>query len=221
MTVDVVAVHKPPTLPVHVTGQFRKNTVVCVLNALRPDLGPLFPVHRLDKPVSGLLLLARSPEAAARLSADIQARGFVALCCVVIGVPACAFTTTLCAPRAVMQPPIHAFSMSNPCFLHVKPAAKRSTPCFPIKPCKQASKPTQNRDVTKIYVARVLGTVPWQELTVDAPLTYNPSKRVALVDAATGKPSVTAFTRLFVEPDGLTSVVECRYDDAGLMTMQA
>lgn len=72
VTDEVVAVHKPPTIPVHVTGQFRKNTVVCILNALRPDLGPLYPVHRLDKPVSGLLLLARSPEAAAKLSTDIQ-----------------------------------------------------------------------------------------------------------------------------------------------------
>ncbi len=72
VTDDVVAVYKPPTLPVHVTGQFRKNTVICVLRTLRPDLGPLHPVHRLDKPVSGLLLLARSPAAAARISADIQ-----------------------------------------------------------------------------------------------------------------------------------------------------
>lgn len=64
--------------------------------------------------------------------------------------------------------------------------------------------------MTKIYVARVLGAVPWETLTVEAPLTYNASKRVALVDAATGKPSSTSFVRLFVEPDGLTSVVECR-----------
>ena len=44
---DVIAVGKPPTLPVHVSGQYRKNTVAAVLQAERSDLGPLLPVHRL------------------------------------------------------------------------------------------------------------------------------------------------------------------------------
>ena len=44
---DVVAVGKPPTVPVHVSGQYRKNTVLAILQAERPDLGPLLPVHRL------------------------------------------------------------------------------------------------------------------------------------------------------------------------------
>lgn len=43
----MVAVGKPPTLPVHVSGQYRKNTVLAVLQAERPDLGTLLPVHRL------------------------------------------------------------------------------------------------------------------------------------------------------------------------------
>ena len=42
-----MAVGKPPTLPVHVSGQYRKNTVLAVLQAERPDLGTLLPVHRL------------------------------------------------------------------------------------------------------------------------------------------------------------------------------
>ncbi|KAL4434182.1 hypothetical protein ABPG75_000623 [Micractinium tetrahymenae] len=71
---DMVAVCKPAGMPVHVAGQYRKNTVLGVLTAERPDLGPLFPVHRLDKPVSGLLLFARSAEAAAALCRKIEGR---------------------------------------------------------------------------------------------------------------------------------------------------
>ena len=43
---DVVAVCKPHGMPVHVAGQYRKNTVHGILTAERPELGPLFPVHR-------------------------------------------------------------------------------------------------------------------------------------------------------------------------------
>ena len=70
---DVVAVSKPATWPVHATGQHRKNTVAGMLEATRPDLGTLHPVHRLDKPVSGLLLFARHPAAADSLRELIQA----------------------------------------------------------------------------------------------------------------------------------------------------
>lgn len=41
-----VAVCKPAGMPVHVAGQYRKNTVLGVLTAERPELGPLHPVHR-------------------------------------------------------------------------------------------------------------------------------------------------------------------------------
>jgi 23S rRNA-/tRNA-specific pseudouridylate synthase len=60
----LVAVNKPACVPVHVAGQYRKNTVVGILEATRPDLGTLHPVHRLDKPVSGVLLLAQNGVAA-------------------------------------------------------------------------------------------------------------------------------------------------------------
>lgn len=73
-TLDVVAVCKPPGMPVHVAGQYRKNTVLGILTAERPDLGPLLPVHRLDKPVSGVLLFARRKEAADALRCAIAER---------------------------------------------------------------------------------------------------------------------------------------------------
>jgi len=75
VTDDLVAVGKPPSLPVHASGPFRKNSVAGVLQAEAPGLGPLRPVHRLDNSVSGVLLLARSAPAAHALNARIQARG--------------------------------------------------------------------------------------------------------------------------------------------------
>lgn len=56
---DVVTVCKPASIPVHPCGQYRKNTVVGILQA-EHGLAPLFPVHRLDRLVSGLLIFARN-----------------------------------------------------------------------------------------------------------------------------------------------------------------
>ncbi|XP_048138423.1 RNA pseudouridine synthase 7-like isoform X2 [Rhodamnia argentea] len=59
MEPDVVTVCKPASIPVHPCGQYRKNTVVSILQA-EHGLAPLFPVHRLDRLVSGLLIFARN-----------------------------------------------------------------------------------------------------------------------------------------------------------------
>ena len=75
VTDSMVAVHKPATVPVHPTGQYRKNTVLGLLAAARPDLGRLLPVHRLDKNVSGLLLMARDSASANRLREEVQSTG--------------------------------------------------------------------------------------------------------------------------------------------------
>ena len=74
VTDSMVAVHKPATVPVHPTGQYRKNTVLGLMAAARPDLGRLLPVHRLDKNVSGLLLMARDSASANRLREEVQSR---------------------------------------------------------------------------------------------------------------------------------------------------
>ena len=70
-TQNLIAVHKPASMPVHACGQYRKNTVMALLQVERPDLGKLFPVHRLDKPVSGLLLIAKTAAAAKAVGAQI------------------------------------------------------------------------------------------------------------------------------------------------------
>jgi len=71
---DYVVVSKPAGMPVHPAGQYHKNTVTAVMLAQRPDLGDLNPTHRLDKPVSGLLVLARHSDAARRIGSQITAK---------------------------------------------------------------------------------------------------------------------------------------------------
>lgn len=70
-----LAVNKPPGL-LSVPGRYR-HTQDSVLTRLRHSLGQgadLLPVHRLDQDTSGILLLARGPEALRRLTAQFQQR---------------------------------------------------------------------------------------------------------------------------------------------------
>ncbi|XP_020232921.1 RNA pseudouridine synthase 7 isoform X2 [Cajanus cajan] len=69
---DVLTVCKPASIPVHPCGQYRKNTVVGILQA-EHGLAPLFPVHRLDRLVSGLLILARNAAKADIFRQQIEA----------------------------------------------------------------------------------------------------------------------------------------------------
>ncbi|XP_061360895.1 RNA pseudouridine synthase 7 [Gastrolobium bilobum] len=69
---DVLTVCKPASVPVHPCGQYRKNTVVGILQA-EHGLAPLFPVHRLDRLVSGLLILARNGSKADNFRQQIEA----------------------------------------------------------------------------------------------------------------------------------------------------
>ncbi|XP_030493924.2 RNA pseudouridine synthase 7 [Cannabis sativa] len=69
---EVVTICKPASVPVHPCGQYRKNTVVGILQA-EYDLAPLFPIHRLDRLVSGLLILARSASKADVFRQQIEA----------------------------------------------------------------------------------------------------------------------------------------------------
>ncbi|XP_015866947.3 RNA pseudouridine synthase 7 [Ziziphus jujuba] len=69
---DVLTVCKPASVPVHPCGQYRKNTIVGILQA-EYGLAPLFPVHRLDRLVSGLLILARNASKADIFRQEIEA----------------------------------------------------------------------------------------------------------------------------------------------------
>ena len=72
-----VVVDKPASLHSHPCGAFTFNNVISILEHDTPGFtcmggGKLYPVHRLDRLVSGILLLARSSAAAAALSSEIQ-----------------------------------------------------------------------------------------------------------------------------------------------------
>ncbi|MFC3282793.1 pseudouridine synthase [Litchfieldella rifensis] len=65
---DLVAVNKPAGMLVHRSPLAHGETRF-VVQTLRDQLGQrVYPVHRLDRPTSGLLLFALSPQIAARLS---------------------------------------------------------------------------------------------------------------------------------------------------------
>ena len=58
----LLAIDKPPHVPVHPTARYYRSTVVKLLEALRPD-EKLYLAHRLDRETSGVLLLSRTAEA--------------------------------------------------------------------------------------------------------------------------------------------------------------
>ena len=71
----LIAVHKPSGLLVHRTGLDRHETRFA-LQMVRDMLGhPVWPVHRLDKGTSGILLFARDREVGAALGARFAAGG--------------------------------------------------------------------------------------------------------------------------------------------------
>ena len=72
----LLAVDKPAGLPVHPSARYHKNTVVKVLELLRPD-ERLFLGHRLDRETSGVLLLTRSPAADRALKKAFAARAAI------------------------------------------------------------------------------------------------------------------------------------------------
>lgn len=70
---QLVAIHKPAGLLVHRTA-LDAHEDLNALDLLRAQLAlPLWPVHRLDKATSGVLLLARSAEAARAVGAAFDA----------------------------------------------------------------------------------------------------------------------------------------------------
>ncbi|HEX4925179.1 MAG TPA: pseudouridine synthase [Bdellovibrionales bacterium] len=70
---DLVAVHKPSGLLVHRSALDRAATRFAV-QLTRDLIGqPVFPVHRLDRATSGVLLFALSPGAARKLAAQFEA----------------------------------------------------------------------------------------------------------------------------------------------------
>lgn len=73
---DIVAVNKPSGLLVHRSMIDRRETRFAI-QILRDQIGQyVYPVHRLDKPTSGVLLFALSKETARALSEQMQEKAF-------------------------------------------------------------------------------------------------------------------------------------------------
>ena len=76
---QLLAVHKPAGVPVHHAGRYRKNSLIEILQSEHADLGlgglsgNVHVLHRLDRQVSGVLLLARTAAAAAALNVAMTA----------------------------------------------------------------------------------------------------------------------------------------------------
>ncbi|KNC55958.1 uncharacterized protein AMSG_01972 [Thecamonas trahens ATCC 50062] len=65
----VVVVNKPRGMPVHPTGRYSRCTVTTLLEE---EFGKLHPVHRLDAPTSGVIVLARTVNVARELHASFR-----------------------------------------------------------------------------------------------------------------------------------------------------
>lgn len=88
-TDELMVVDKPSGIPVHPTGSFQFNSLTHMLRCDRrevavekeeeeePETFELFPVHRLDRLTSGLLLLAKSADQARSLTAELTATSSV------------------------------------------------------------------------------------------------------------------------------------------------
>ena len=66
-----LAVSKSGLLPVHPSGCYFRNTLLLLM---REQYGELYPVNRLDRETSGLVLMARTPETASLLSGLFASR---------------------------------------------------------------------------------------------------------------------------------------------------
>jgi 23S rRNA pseudouridine1911/1915/1917 synthase len=70
---DLVVVSKPSGLPVLPGGGYLEHTLLWQLQQRYPDSPPV-PIHRLGRGTSGLMLLARSPQARSGLSQQMRDR---------------------------------------------------------------------------------------------------------------------------------------------------
>ena len=71
---NFLVVSKPPTIPVHPCGAYHHNSLVNILQNESKDRRALYSVHRIDRLTSGLLVMARNPDLAKRVSAAIKSR---------------------------------------------------------------------------------------------------------------------------------------------------
>ena len=70
----LMAVDKPPMLPVHPTARYYRNTLIKKLQAARPECAFLSLGHRLDRETSGLLIVSKTRVCDRTLKKQIEER---------------------------------------------------------------------------------------------------------------------------------------------------
>lgn len=86
---QLIAVHKPAGMVVHPTDLAREETVSLMLLVRRMVRQRVWPVHRLDRPTSGIVLFALDRETAGELGRQLRAHAVAKrYLAVVRGVPA-------------------------------------------------------------------------------------------------------------------------------------
>lgn len=68
-TADLLVVCKPGSVPIHACGSYRYNCLIAILRAQNAvaEETKLFPTHRLDRLTSGLVIFAKTKDAARRV----------------------------------------------------------------------------------------------------------------------------------------------------------
>ncbi|ORZ39430.1 pseudouridine synthase [Catenaria anguillulae PL171] len=70
---EVVAVDKPPSIPIHANARYVHNTLVSILAEQNPaEYSQLRVIHRLDAMTQGLVILAKTSSSAASLCAALR-----------------------------------------------------------------------------------------------------------------------------------------------------
>jgi RluA family pseudouridine synthase len=67
----LLVINKPSGLPIHPCGRYHFHTFTKIAQEAWPELN-LHPVHRLDAETSGILVLAKTPEAASNLAKQFE-----------------------------------------------------------------------------------------------------------------------------------------------------
>ena len=72
----ILAVNKPPSMPMHPCGAYRHNSLTMILKnePIIPNQPELYLIHRLDRVTSGLVILAKTKDIAAKLALAIRGR---------------------------------------------------------------------------------------------------------------------------------------------------
>jgi 23S rRNA pseudouridine1911/1915/1917 synthase len=73
----MLAVNKPPLLPVHPTARYHRNTLIKILEARRPSATFLSLGHRLDRETSGVMIVSKTRAFDRALKKQLEARAGV------------------------------------------------------------------------------------------------------------------------------------------------